>query len=173
MKLIKHATLLALAATFVSATASASASYFSVEHGISCSPAYGSQSIVGVGEPGIGNYSSSQSARVFCAAPRYFYDITSINIEYTDANASQNFSCYGFAQNMWSGSTVWSNTRYTCSQYGGCPDATTSYTGYNMMTVTFPGPQYNLSGISCTLPPTAPYASWVANVEYLSNSQSY
>lgn len=171
MKSLKHAIVLAAAGALFSATASAS--YFTVEHGASCQPAFGSQSLVGVGEPGIGDYSGTQAARVFCAAPRYFSDITSIQVEYTDETTTQSFACYGFAQNMYSGSTTWTATRYTCSQYGGCPDPTQSYTGHNMMTLAFPAPEMHLAGVSCTIPPAASYASWVSNIEYLSNTQAY
>ncbi len=172
MRSLKHAFFLALAAAGALITATASASYVRTDHGASCQPAYGSQTLVGVGEPGIGDYSATSPAHVFCPASHSFSDLTAINVEYIDNTTTQNFSCYGFAQNEFSGSTTWSATRYTCSQAGGCPDPTQAYTGRNSLTLTFPAPEFYLAGVSCTIPPVATYSSWVASIQYVSNTQS-
>jgi hypothetical protein len=155
-------------------TSSATSYYWS--HGIDCHPVYGQQNQAGYGEPGIGNFSASSSLRVFCSpeatAPTGgLPTVTNIGVYVGDNNANSPFSCYPYAaSNTWG--TYWGATKYSCSQYGGCPDSTSSFTGNATINWSSPFntgsiPAYLGTfdvGVSCTLPPSASYASWIQHV---------
>jgi hypothetical protein len=163
----------ALAVAVTMASIPASAAYYSREHGVSCAPTFDGKGVVGVGEPGIGNYSSAQSARVFCASGRTFYDATSITVYYTDTSAAATFWCYGWATNLFTGSMVWTPKKYTCATFGGCLDPTTAFTGHSSLTLNFPAATYGMIGFSCSIPPSSGYASWVTGGDFLSTGPQY
>jgi hypothetical protein len=144
-------------------------------HGIECKASYGQYAQVGVGEPGSGNFSNSSSLRLFCPVSRSeTYDnafgpwsVLYASVLYGDNNTAQPFSCYIFAVEN-TGGEYWGATKYTCSQWGGCPDSTSSFTGTGTLSWSNPFPNaFNGAevGFSCTVPPSASYASWVTSYQ--------
>lgn len=107
-------------------------------HGMSCQPGLNNFAQTAYGEPGIGNFSASAEARVFCPVDRAefrtnIWPSTMVSVgwaNYIDQSNSVPFWGY-----MWllenSGATYWSVKKYTCSpaQFGGCFDLTTEYVG--------------------------------------------
>jgi hypothetical protein len=163
----------------VSHTSSATSYYWA--HGINCKPYYGQYAQAGYGEPGIGNMSSSSSLRMFCspeatspagATPA----VSNIGVYVSDASTTSPLSCYVYAASTNWG-TYWGATKYSCSQYGGCPDSTSSFTGQATLNwaTPFSGtpiPVYLGTfdvGASCTLPPSASNASWIQHVALVAN----
>jgi hypothetical protein len=170
----------ALAVVGIVASASTSqATSWSYAHGIDCKPVYGAANQAGYGEPGIGNFSSGASLRVFCSPEATqvtsgLLNVTTIAVITSDNSATSPFSCYPYAASATWG-TFWGATKYSCSQYGGCPDSTSSFTGTATINWTNPFNSSSAylgtwdSGVSCTIPPSASYASWIQHVVLVSN----
>jgi len=159
---------LALVSTFAAASVP-----MNVGHGVNCQPSYGQQGIIGYGEPGIGNMVNNQSARVFCPLSPYIQAgtnsayspaVQSATLLYSDSAQNNPFSCYMYAVDAYGGGH-WAATKYTCSQYGGCPDSTSSFKGSGTLSWAQPfwgvTPGFPSYGFSCTIPPAESYASWV------------
>jgi hypothetical protein len=138
-------------------------------HGSSCTPAYGSQSYVGSGEPGIGNYVGGAEARVFCTSPAeqsgYQTVIpTALYVTVFDGSSTIPLWCYGYATDRYV--TYWSGSKYACSSSSGCPDPTSSFVGTTSMQWNLPFTYTDISGmefgVSCNLPRSGtPYTSWM------------
>jgi hypothetical protein len=144
--------------------------------GASCTPAFGSQSYVGTGEPGIGNYVSYADARVFCPISRDPVDpnpqlhVIESYINYYDGSNSQPMWCYGFATNGYN--TYWSGSKYTCTG-SGCIDYTTAFTGSGYLYWSYPFGGWFIAnafytfGASCQIPRAGtPGTSWLTNYDF-------
>jgi len=152
-----------------------------------CQPAYNTSAQTAYGEPGIGNFSSTAEARIFCPVGRaemrnLVWPTTKVSwgaVRYVDNNSSVPFWCY-----MWlmenSGATYWSGSKYTCSApYGGCFDSTSEYIGINTLSWSNPfGDQFfndPTVGYSCYIPREENgRASWVTSLQtYTQPSQGF
>lgn len=156
---------------------------YTKSHGTECKAAYGQYAQVGVGEPGSGNFSSASALRLFCPVSRSeTYDdsfgpwfVQGGSLLYSDSSTTQPFSCYIFAVEN-TGAEYWGATLYTCSQWGGCPDSTSSYTGTSTLSWSNPFPYaFNGAevGYSCNVPPSATYASWVTSYQTYSTRSGW
>jgi hypothetical protein len=168
------------AATSASASTPAPTPTYYFEHGIDCKPYYGQAGQAGYGEPGIGNFSTTAAMSVFCspeqALPTASVGSTATNIDVyvSDNSATSPFSCYAYASSSNWG-TYWGVNKFTCSQAGGCPDSTSSFTGQSTLSWTNPFPftagqippllgTYNV-GVACSIPASTTYASWIQQVK--------
>lgn len=143
----------------------------SVGHGVECQPVFGQANQVGYGEPGVGNFSQTQRARVFCPLPphiqvagggSYSPGIKWIELLYMDNAREDPFSCYAYAVTD-HGGMMWAPTLFTCNVPGGCASSVNSYKGTNTLRWNKPFfwlafPSY---GFSCFLPRAESFASWV------------
>jgi hypothetical protein len=101
--------------------------------------------------------------------------VAAINVGYYDGNASSTFSC-DVEQETYGGNTYVSTLLYTCGVAGGCPDSTTTYTGFGYLSFTgtdLPSHQLTHSVddnyvVICTLPGTGASNSWITT--YYTNS---
>jgi len=156
-------------------------------HGTSCQPGFGVFAQTGYGEPGIGNFSNSAEARVFCPMNRTEFrtndwPLTTVSLgilRYTDTSSTVPFWGY-----MWvsenSGATYWSIKKYTCSgSQGGCFDSTTEFVGFNALTWNYPFGRDQFFneptiGYSCNIPRTAGgFASWIYSYETFTQPSSF
>lgn len=147
----------------------------SVGHGVNCQPAFGQANQVGYGEPGIGNFSSTQTARIFCpVSPLFLWKgptqvatvpVTRIPVYYLDNARNDPFWCYPYGVTQ-GGGAYWGTPKYTCSQPGGClTNSNPTFTGVGVNTflmLDMPrGVFTETAGFSCFLPRSESYASWV------------
>ena len=115
---------------------------------------------------GLENTNTTLMRRVNCplslgTQPNSAFTITQLAVWYKDSHASSPFSCFANAV-FADGSAYQSSTKYTCSQGGGCPDSTSSYTGRSFLTwsaaelgswLSTLGPTLHYS-VTCYVPPT-------------------
>jgi hypothetical protein len=129
---------------------------------------------------GASNYSSTVTSHVECPinigpSAGWGQSVSQVVLRYYDASSTNYFSCYVGAY-AWDGSFANSAFKYTCSVAGGCPDATTSYTGSNyllwnstdlgsVLTTHFPDWNYR---VGCYLPKATSGGSHV--IAYYSQS---
>jgi hypothetical protein len=158
----------------IAATASAQVDVY-YDHGTTCQPGFNVFTQTAYGEPGIGNFSNSSEARVFCPMNRaefrnLVWPTTKIEtgwVNYIDNARSAPFWCY-----MWvtenTGATWWSSKKYTCSVNGGCVDLTTEFVGSNTIRWFNPfgaNTFFNepTVGYSCSIARVENSASWVTS----------
>lgn len=147
-------------------------------HGSLCAPKATSRDLVGADERGIYNASSTTTANVTCAGPdrvsqtRYYATesatgaisvhvtsyrptLLSVVAHGNDLSSVVPYSCYLYGTDD-SGFSSWGPTRYMCSLPGGCPDATSSFTGIGYLRWSIGGAFSDTAdsfGVVCNLPP--------------------
>jgi hypothetical protein len=138
--------------------------------GIACQPYYGQSSQIAYGEPGAGNMSTTAGMSMFCplSHDQNYFSIWRMELAYSDNSSTSPMNCYAYAV-TWFGGEFWAGNKYTCSVIGGCPDATSSYTGHGYLRWDAPWGDQSLggfatAGFACNLPPRASYASWIENM---------
>lgn len=156
-------------------------------HGTSCQPGFNVSGQTAYGEPGIGNFSTSAEARVFCPVSRAELHtnvwpttkVTLGDLSYIDDSGTIPFWCY-----MWlvenNGATYWSVKLYTCSAPSlGCYDSTTEFIGSGVLWWSNPFGQDRFFngptiGYSCNIPRIENgRASWIQSYLTYTHPSAY
>jgi hypothetical protein len=168
--------LIALTLTLATAsTAFAERDYYT--HGTTCQPFWGASSALSYGESGVGNWTNGPVAVSCPGVSTYqtlatpgggFWTVMGLQVLVADNSASQPLSC-----GIWGIDHGWVSygpQKYSCSGFGGCNDATTSYVGLDWIAFQAnPVWADETIGYSCVLPPTAPYSSWIEEMESITS----